>query len=135
MHQFVGVFFMHHFIVSSFLNSWQVSDGLHQFHWQAVCIHTTHCHFSLFTAGKSVTVYTNFTGKQFEADMDGSYMCNSDETLSLNDNVKMETWDLQYFAFENRTDFSDDSMYTVMILSFWTDLSEQIVQTQIRLLL
>ena len=123
-----------------FFCRWQICDCLHHFHRQAVCKQTTqhHClHFKVvkslivytnftskqfvyiqlgvicfpFTAGKSEIVYTNFTGKQFEADKDGSYMCNSDETLKLSDNVKMETWGLQYFAFENRIDFSEDSMH------------------------
>ena len=66
---------------------------------------------SFIAAGQLVEVHANFTDKQFEADMDGSYMCNSDSTLKLNGNVTMETWNLQYFAFENRTTFSDDSKW------------------------
>ena len=53
-------------------------------------------------------------------------MCNSDETLKLSDNVKMETWELQYFAFENRIDFSEDSMYiSSKPTSFLWDIGEQ----------
>ena len=56
-------------------------------------------------------ISTNFSGNgQFQASMGGSYLCKADTTVDLGQGVKMETWNLQYFAFENKTQFDNNSM-------------------------
>ena len=72
----------------------------------------------LLSVGRTNTSSITFDGRQFEASTGGSYQCNADTTINLGQGVTMETWNLQYFAFENKTRFGSDSMYRIYFTVF-----------------
>ncbi|XP_052215442.1 lysosome-associated membrane glycoprotein 2-like isoform X1 [Dreissena polymorpha] len=57
--------------------------------------------------------FLNISGlsNQFKAKVDGSYLCNTDTSTTLIDGLTLETWNMQYTAFQkDATKFSEDDV-------------------------
>ena len=55
--------------------------------------------------------FLNISGlsNQIKAKLYGSYLCNSDTSTTLTDDLTLETWNMQYTAFQkDATKFSED---------------------------
>jgi len=53
----------------------------------------------------------NALSQAFKAEKSGSYLCNADTKTTLKAGVTLETWNLQYTAYQDDiTKFSDDGM-------------------------
>ena len=61
-----------------------------------------------------MTISKDFSSAhQFEVSADGYYICGAKTTTDLGQSVQMDTWNLKYFAYENKTTFDENnnSMY------------------------
>ncbi|KAL4219769.1 Lysosome-associated membrane glycoprotein 1 [Mactra antiquata] len=85
-----------------------------EFHWERVRLtFDVDNHFDdAVDAGQVKTVETEMMDHEFTASFDGSFKCNSKQTIELSNDVTMATSDLQYKAFSESDDinFSDEDV-------------------------